>query len=242
MPAAPSPSGAGEDVHDAALAILTAAAGAAVAPALDLAVARLPRHAGAAAGGPAGCTDECRPPLPHRRLLLTLSVAVVFGLIGASAGPTWDLWPALILAGCLLPLALCDLEHLLLPKRLVYPGTCAAAATILVATLATGAEHRVLVAAACSAGVIGVLGILWLVNPSGLGFGDVRLGGLIGLVLGWFGAGPVVAGLLIASLGAGLVGTGLLLTRRTRWGHARPLPFGVFLAAGSLTALLIALR
>jgi leader peptidase (prepilin peptidase)/N-methyltransferase len=226
----------------ALVAVLAALGGAAIAPTLDAAVTRLPRHAPAAPGALGGCNDECRRPLPHRRTLLLLAVATAFGLIGALAGPSWNLWPSLALAASLLPLALCDIEHLLLPKRLVFTGMAASSSGIIVAAVVTGAGHRALVAAISSFAVTGVLGVLWLVNPSGLGFGDVRLGALIGLVLGWFGAGPALAGLLLASLSAGLTGAALLLTRRIHWGHGRPLPFGVFLAAGSLAALLLALR
>ena len=78
--------------------------------------------------------------------------------------------------------------------------------------------------------------INWM-NPAGLGFGDVRLGALIGLGLGWLGWRYAVYGLLLAVVAATL--TGLALVALGRAGPKTPLPFGVFLALGAAAAIFV---
>lgn len=217
-----------------------AIAGAALAPLLDVAVDRLPRHA-VTADGTVGCDPDCRRPLPHRRVVLAVLTAVSFGALAATDGLSWSLPISLVLTACLLPLAFCDLEHLLLPKRLVWAGVAATGLAIGLAAAATDSGHRAAVAALCAVGATAVLGLLWFVNPRGLGFGDVRLGLLLGLALGWFGVGVTMVAFLLASLSSGLCGVILLVSGRAGWGQGKPLPFGVFLAGGSLVALILPL-
>lgn len=218
-----------------------AVAGAALGPLLNLAVDRLPRHAAVAADGTVGCEPDCRRPLAHRRAMLVALTATAFAAMAAADGLSWSLVVSLVLAACLLPLAFCDLEHLLLPKRLVWPGVAVTSAVITLAAATTGSGHRAEVAALCALGATAVLGLLWFVNPGGLGFGDVRLGLLLGLALGWVGVGVTLVAFLLASLASGLCGATLLVSGRAGWGQGKALPFGVFLAGGSLVALTLPL-
>ena len=79
--------------------------------------------------------------------------------------------------------------------------------------------------------------VLHLVSPRAMGFGDVRLAFLLGLDLGWLGAGEVVLGLLLGFVYGAVIGLLLIATGvRSRRDH---IPFGPFLAAGALTALLV---
>ena len=76
-----------------------------------------------------------------------------------------------------------------------------------------------------------------LIYPAGLGWGDVKLSGLLGLYLGWLGLGALAAGLFLGYLFAAVAGLGLIATRRaSRKSH---LAFGPFLLAGALAAVLI---
>ena len=75
-------------------------------------------------------------------------------------------------------------------------------------------------------------------SPEGLGFGDVKLLGLLGLVLGWFGWGVLLAGVFLGLLTGGLVSLVLLVTRRAGWRTA--LPFGPPLLVGAVLALALA--
>jgi leader peptidase (prepilin peptidase)/N-methyltransferase len=76
------------------------------------------------------------------------------------------------------------------------------------------------------------------VHPAGMGYGDVKLAGLLGLYLGWLGWGPVLVGTFTGFLLGGLVGVALLVTRRA--GRRTAIPFGPFMLGGAMLALFFA--
>ena len=76
-----------------------------------------------------------------------------------------------------------------------------------------------------------------LIYPAGIGWGDVKLSGVLGLYLGWLGVSALVAGLFLGYLLAALAGLGLLAARRAT--RKSQLPFGPFLLAGTLIAILL---
>jgi leader peptidase (prepilin peptidase)/N-methyltransferase len=71
-----------------------------------------------------------------------------------------------------------------------------------------------------------------------MGFGDVKLAGLLGLYLGWLGWGSLLIGAFAGFLCGGLVGVALLLARRAKRGTA--IPFGPHMLAGALLAIFAA--
>jgi leader peptidase (prepilin peptidase)/N-methyltransferase len=76
--------------------------------------------------------------------------------------------------------------------------------------------------------------------PAGMGFGDVKLSGVLGLYLGWLGWGVWAAGLFLGFLIGGLYGIALLL--RGRGGRKTAVPFGPFMLLGVLLAVLVGQR
>ena len=80
------------------------------------------------------------------------------------------------------------------------------------------------------------LGVLHLVSPRSMGFGDVKLAFVLGLVLGWLGWSELVLGLLGGFLAGAVVGVALIALRHR--GRKDHLPFGPFLAFGTLVVLL----
>ena len=73
------------------------------------------------------------------------------------------------------------------------------------------------------------------IAPAALGLGDVKLLGLLGLLLGWFGWGVLLAGVFLGLLTGAVVSLALLATRRAGWRTA--LPFGPPLLVGAVLAL-----
>jgi leader peptidase (prepilin peptidase)/N-methyltransferase len=136
----------------------------------------------------------------------------------------------------LLALACIDMEKYLLPKRVVYPTLIASGLFLIVATVWGHQWDRLGVAALCGLVAFAVFFTLNFLNPRWLGFGDVRLTGVIGLVLGWLGLPYVLVGLLAANL-AGIVVAGVLLGAG-RMKRSTPMPYGVFLSAGAVLAVL----
>jgi len=80
------------------------------------------------------------------------------------------------------------------------------------------------------------LGLLHLVSPRSMGFGDVKLAFVLGLVLGWLGWSELVLGLFCGFLAGAVVGLALIVLRHR--GRKDHLPFGPFLAFGTLIVLL----
>lgn len=147
-------------------------------------------------------------------------------------GESWRLAAMMVLLAGLVALAACDMERLLLPKRIVY-STGAGSGAFLVVAAATGDQWgRLGVAAACGFVSWAAFLLLHLASPRGLGFGDVRLAALIGLVVGWAGVAAVVVSFLVASAVGVAVGLTLMATGRA--GRRTALPFGVFLAIGAV--------
>ena len=70
-----------------------------------------------------------------------------------------------------------------------------------------------------------------------MGFGDVKLAGVLGMYLGWLGWGAVVVGGFLGFLLGGVVGGGLMLARKA--GRKSAIPFGPFMVAGALIAVFV---
>ena len=159
--------------------------------------------------------------------LLTGSVELA-GVRPATAALAWA-------AGAAVVLGAVDLLSHRLPDRVTFPAyaVCAAAFLVDAAVLGTwGALVRGLLAAAVSFAV-GVAAAA--LSPDGFGFGDVKLLGLLGLVLGWFGWGVLMTGVFLGLLTGALVSLLLLATRRAGWRTA--IPFGPPLLTGAVLTL-----
>jgi leader peptidase (prepilin peptidase)/N-methyltransferase len=183
-----------------------------------------------------GHCRHCAAPISLRYPLLEATTAALFVLSALRFGVSLTTPAVDAFAAGLLALACIDLERYLLPKRIVYVTAALSGVFLLAGAAHAGEWSRLGVAVACAAGAFGLFFALNAWNPRWLGFGDVRLAGVIGLVLGWLGVPFLVVGLLVANLAGVAVAVVLMaLGRATR---STPLPYGVFLAGGSLVAAL----
>jgi leader peptidase (prepilin peptidase)/N-methyltransferase len=163
------------------------------------------------------------------------SPAVIAGTVGLAALVTVvqtsvvDSVLGAVMVFALVPCALIDLERRIIPNRITGPASVLAIALGL--ALDPGGEPRRLLWAAIAGGF---LLITALAHPAGMGMGDVKLLGMMGLFLG----APVVVALIVALLGS--AATGILLARRHGVAVARKtgLPFGPYLAVGGIIAAL----
>jgi leader peptidase (prepilin peptidase)/N-methyltransferase len=214
----------------AAAVVVGAVLGLVVGPGLDVVVTRVPARRPVLAPG---ARDEIRP---RRAALLALVSAALLGGVAFRLHDSWALPAFLVLAAALLALSLIDLEHFILPNRIVYPLAVATAA--LLALGAIGERDGGALVRALLGGVAGfaALFVLHVISPRSMGFGDVKLSFVLGLALGWLGWGEVVLGLFLAFLYGAVVGVVLMILRRR--GRKDQVPFGPFLAAGALTAVL----
>ncbi|MFI5954093.1 prepilin peptidase [Cryptosporangium sp. NPDC051539] len=156
--------------------------------------------------------------------------AAGLGGVVAWAGYGWAL-PALVFtAGVGFVLAPVDVRAHRLPDVIVLPSYPA-----LAVLLALGGVSSWVRAIEGGAVAFGVLYLLAVVAPAGFGFGDVKLTGLLGGALAWFGWQPMFTGLVYGFVYGGLCAAVLLATRRLS--RTDRLAFGPFLLAGALTAL-----
>jgi len=175
-------------------------------------------------------------PASRPRLAWTALTATVLGaLAGAAAG-----WGALLAAFVALalttaPLVLIDFEHHRLPDRLVRTAAAAGATLLTLAALLRHDWHPLLRSGEGAAAVFAVLFLLAFTAPRSFGFGDVKLGGVLGAYLGWFGWGYVYYGIFAGFLLGTVVALVLLATRRASLKTA--LAFGPMLILGALIVL-----
>ena len=162
---------------------------------------------------------------------------VLFGALAARFEGSWALPAYLVLAAALVVLAAIDLEHFILPNRIVYP--LAVVMIVLLAIASVGDDDFDAIKRGLIAGVVsfGIFFLLHLVSPRSMGFGDVKLAFVLGLSLGWLGWGEVFVGLFLGFVYGAVIGLFLIATRSRSRNQA--LPFGPFLAAGTLTAILV---
>lgn len=149
---------------------------------------------------------------------------------------SWALPAFLAVAAGLVALSVVDLEHFLLPNRIVHPLALATLALLTLGAVGDGdwdALGRAVLGG--GAGML-TLGALHLASPRSMGFGDVKLAFVLGLALGWLGWGELVLGLFCGFLAGAMVGVALIALRRR--GRKDHLPFGPFLAFGTLVVLL----
>lgn len=212
-----------------ALTAACAVAGLLIGLALEVVVDRVPRRQ------PLGAWSR-RDVDPTRAAILAGLTVALFAGLAVRYHDSWVLPAFLVLAAGLVALSVIDLEHFLLPNRIVYPLAAGTLALLTVAALgddAWGALGRALLG-----GVVAMvaLGVLHLVSPRSMGFGDVKLAFVLGLVLGWLGWSELVLGLFCGFLAGAVVGLALIVLRHR--GRKDHLPFGPFLAFGTLVVLL----
>jgi leader peptidase (prepilin peptidase)/N-methyltransferase len=176
-----------------------------------------------------GRCRHCREPISARYPLLELLTAAIFATVAAVRGVDADLTRVLPFAAALVALAAIDLEHRVLPNRIVVP--LAVFGLAAGALLATPQLPELLIAGAAA---FTALLLIALVQPRGMGMGDVKLAGAAGLFLGL----SIVPALLLAFLAGSVVGLGLMAIEGAS-ARKRAIPFGPFLALGSLLALLV---
>jgi len=185
-----------------------------------------------------GRCRTCHEPISARYPLVELLTAVMFALMAWRFGLAWDLPAYLYLAAVGVALAAIDLDTKRLPNVIVLPSYPVAAVLFLLPAVLEGQWDDYLRAVAGAAALFGVFFLLALIYPAGMGFGDVKLAGVLGAYLAWLGwAALVVGGFLGFALGA-VVGVAMMVAGRA--GRRTALPFGPFMLLGALLAIFLA--
>jgi leader peptidase (prepilin peptidase) / N-methyltransferase len=171
------------------------------------------------------CGERISPRYPViEALTAVLAVSVV--LVKHSAH---DIVMGLVLVGILVPVALIDLDHRIIPNRITLPAAIAAVAIGLALEPSWVPEQLI---AGAAAG--GFLLVFVLAYPRGMGMGDVKLAAVLGLFLGR----EVAVALLVGVVAGTVVGAAIMARLGVSKGRKTAVPFGPFLALGGIVALL----
>ncbi|MFR0359010.1 prepilin peptidase [Streptomyces sediminimaris] len=165
------------------------------------------------------------------------ATALVCAALAAATGTRPELGVWLLLGPACVLLAVVDLRVRRLPDVLTLP--LAAAALVLLGVAALLPEHAGdwLTALYGALALGGAFFVLFLINPGGMGFGDVKLALGLGAALGWYGWPTLVLGAFAAFLLGALYGGALVVVRRA--GRKTAIAFGPFLIAGAFAGVLV---
>jgi leader peptidase (prepilin peptidase) / N-methyltransferase len=185
-----------------------------------------------------GQTKPLYVTLAGRRTAIWCGVlaTIAGGLITWRIGWTAPLaaWSVLAVAGAVL--CYIDLRTRYLPSAIIWPTYGVVAVLLVAASLALGDWQALLRAVIAGTVTFALFWVLWWVYPSGLGFGDVRLSGLLGGALGWLGWAEVITGVYGGFLLGAILG---LLLVATKVFDRKAFAFGPFMLAGALVGVLV---
>lgn len=183
-----------------------------------------------------GRCRACGEPISGRYPLVELGTAALFATTAVAIGADAALPAFLVFVAALIAISAIDLELYIVPNRIIYPTLFASVPLLLVAAVVEDDWTSAREAAIGGVLAFGLFLLIHLISPRGMGFGDVRLSGVIGMFLGWLSVPHVLLGLFLAFLLASVLGVGLIAVKlRSRKDH---IPFGPFMALGAVTALL----
>jgi leader peptidase (prepilin peptidase) / N-methyltransferase len=182
-----------------------------------------------------GKCRRCRTPIGVEPLILEIVNASLYCALAVHFGLSWELAAFLVLASGLLALSWIDLKIKKLPRQIIYVTALMGIPLLCIAAVANHEPRRIwtmLFGAACA--LVFML-LVYAVSRGGMGDGDVRMSPLLGAYLGWLNPGFVAVGFFLAFLSGAIVGVGLMVTGRGS--RKTAVPFGPFLAAGTLAAI-----
>jgi leader peptidase (prepilin peptidase) / N-methyltransferase len=192
-----------------------------------------------------GRCRDCGSKISARYPLVELGTALFFGVVAVwgipqvlVAGSEFDalgvgieLVALLYLAAISVALAMIDIDTHKLPNSIVLPAYGVGAVLLSASSILTGSSGSLVSALIGAAALFFVYFALFFFVPGGMGFGDVKLAGVLGLFLGYLGWGPLIVGALGAFLLGGIFSIVLLVSRRGT-GKSK-VPFGPWMLGGA---------
>jgi leader peptidase (prepilin peptidase)/N-methyltransferase len=181
-----------------------------------------------------GRCRDCAAPISPRYPLVEAATAGVFAVMALKFGLSPELPAFVYLASVGIALALIDIDVKRLPDVLTLPSYGVGVVLLGVASLDD--PHSLLRAVLGAAAMFGLYFALCFAYPAGMGFGDVKLAGVLGLYLGWIGWDAWGVGLMLGFFLGGAFGIGVMIAKKG--GRKTAVPFGPFMLLGALVGIL----
>jgi len=173
---------------------------------------------------------------PGFRVRTAIWSALFAATFGAVLGWDWPLVYLVPLTPLAVVLSVIDWRTKLLPTRLIVPAYLFLLPVLVALGLITGDWSALGLALGAGIAVRGFYWLFWRFPRSGMGFGDVRLAGLIGLALGFLGWGELLVGVYAGFLLGAVVGGALAVAKVL---DRRSFPFGPFMLVGAAMGVLL---
>jgi leader peptidase (prepilin peptidase)/N-methyltransferase len=177
-----------------------------------------------------GRCHHCGAPVSARYPLVELATGALYAAVVATQDDGARIVLGLLLVTALVPITLIDLDHRIIPNRITGPA--AIAALVAIAVLDTDFLVEALIGAVAGGGFFFIAAVLY---PRGMGMGDVKLAGVLGLYLGR----AVAPAILIALIAGVIVGAAIIARKGAVEGRKTAVPFGPFLALGGIVAFFV---
>ena len=182
-----------------------------------------------------GRCRRCRNPIGVEPMILELVNAALFLVLAVHFGLSWELAAFCALGAGLVALSWIDLQIKKLPRQIIHVTALIGVPLLVIAAFVRDEPKRIwmmLLGAGCA---LAFMTIVYVVSRGGMGDGDVRLSPLLGAFLGWINPGFVAVGLFLGFLVGAVVGVIVIATGGG--GRKTAVPFGPFLAVGTLAAV-----
>lgn len=184
-----------------------------------------------------GKCRRCRTSIGIEPLVLEIATSMLFVAMALHFERVAETVAFCALAAGLVALSWIDLRTKRLPREVTYVTLAIGAPVLVVAALLRDEPRRIVTMIAGALIALAFMALLYTLSRGGLGDGDVRLSPLLGAYLGWLGLPYVPVGLFLGFLFGSIVGIGAMVVGRA--GRKTALPFGPFLAAGTIVAVFV---
>jgi leader peptidase (prepilin peptidase)/N-methyltransferase len=182
-----------------------------------------------------GKCRTCGTGISARYPLVELLTGALFVAVTLWVGPTWELPAYLYLAAIGVALSAIDLDTKRLPNAIVLPSYVVALVLFLLPAILEGQWDDYLRAVLAGLALFAFYFLLAFIYPAGMGFGDVKLAGVLGIYLGWVSWALVALGTFAAFLLGAVVGIAVIVGGKG--GRKTKVPFGPFMVIGTFLAL-----
>jgi leader peptidase (prepilin peptidase)/N-methyltransferase len=182
-----------------------------------------------------GRCRSCNAAISVRYPLVELGTGLLFAAVAWWCGLAWQLPAFLYLAAIAVALSAIDLDVKRLPDAIVLPSYVVALVLLLLPAVVEGRWLDLLHGVLTGLALFAFYFLLAVIYPAGMGFGDVKLSGVLGLYLGWV-SWPLA---ILATFAAFLLGSvvGVVVIVRGKGGRKTKVPFGPFMLLGTFLAL-----